>query len=132
MNMTTTANTTANTTIPTDFASWQIAVSNETGTVEIAPRGDGYVRFSATKAGEKSPAWVTLRRIYSAADLQDIVLNAADFTKEARDILVINPGKSRGLYLATKGDRIKKSAWDKWVGMAALEAAIEELIRDNS
>lgn len=130
--METTTNNTAANTLNTEIASWQISVRNECGSFLIEPRGYGYIRFSAKKAGEKSPTWTALRRISSGAELKAIVRDVADLVMEVRNILVLAPDKSRGLYLATKGDRVKKSAWDNWCGLAALESAVEELVKDNA
>lgn len=129
--METTTNNTLNT-LNTEVASWQISARNDRGSFVVEPRGYGYVRFSAKKAGEKSPTWTALRRVSSGAELKALVRDIADLVMEARNILVLAPDKSRGLYLATKGDRVKKSAWDNWCGLAALESAVEELVKDNA
>lgn len=130
--METTTNNTSTNTLNTEVASWQISARNDRGSFVVEPRGYGYVRFSVKKAGEKSPAWTALRRVSSGAELKALVRDIADLVMEARNILVLAPDKSRGLYLATKGDRVKKSAWDNWCGLAALESAVEELVKDNA
>ena len=127
-----TMETTTNNTLNTEVASWQISARNDRGSFVVEPRGYGYVRFSAKKAGEKSPTWTALRRVSSGAELKALVRDIADLVMEARNILVLAPDKSRGLYITAQGDRIKKVAWDNWCGLAALESAVEELSRDNS
>lgn len=130
--METTTNNTSTNTLNTEVASWQISARNDRGSFVVEPRGYGYVRFSVKKAGEKSPAWTALRRVSSGAELKALVRDIADLVMEARNILVLAPDKSRGLYLAVQGDRVKKAAWDNWTGLAALESAVEEMIQDHS